>query len=75
MTDAYMVLDDADAELAMAKSALERLSNMVASGELDSHNDADVDALATFAIGIGSRLDRVAQAIAEVRAGVRGTAS
>lgn len=73
MTDSlFIIAGEAEADLAMARAALDRLTSLVVSGELDTTREEDMDAFSTFALGVSTRLDHIGQALAELREGVRG---
>lgn len=68
----YIIAGEAEADLMTARAALDRLTSLVVSGELETTREEDMDAFSTFAYGVCARLDHIGEALAELREGVRG---
>ena len=60
------IADMAQVEAMTATSALERLSSLVVSGELDLSDEADLDTFATLVLGIQSHLTDVSDALGKL---------
>ena len=61
--DAHFIADTAHIDALTAQTALQRLTSMIVSGELDPHEEADMDAFVCLANGIGARVAEVADAL------------